>query len=65
VIEKIISGGQTGVDRAGLDVAIVLGIPDGGWCPMAPSRLSTRSRKRLRWITSNALDGTCVTLTGH
>jgi Circularly permutated YpsA SLOG family len=32
-IEKIISGGQTGVDRAGLDVAIALHIPHGGWCP--------------------------------
>lgn len=33
VIEKIVSGGQTGVDRAALDVAIQLGIPVGGWCP--------------------------------
>ena len=32
-IEKIISGGQTGVDRAALDVALELGIPCGGWCP--------------------------------
>jgi hypothetical protein len=29
----VISGGQTGVDRAALDVAIELGIPTGGWCP--------------------------------
>jgi hypothetical protein len=29
----IISGGQTGADRAALDVAIELGIPHGGWCP--------------------------------
>ena len=27
------SGGQTGVDRAALDVAMALGIPHGGWCP--------------------------------
>ncbi len=32
-ITKIISGGQTGVDRAALDVALTLGIPCGGWCP--------------------------------
>ena len=32
-LEKIISGGQTGVDRAALDAAIELGIPHGGWCP--------------------------------
>lgn len=30
---KIISGGQTGVDRAALDAAIVSGISHGGWCP--------------------------------
>lgn len=33
VFSKIISGGQTGVDRAALDVALELGIPCGGWCP--------------------------------
>jgi len=32
-IEKIISGGQTGVDRAALDVALELDISCGGWCP--------------------------------
>lgn len=32
-IEKIISGGQSGSDRGGLDAAIYLGIPHGGWCP--------------------------------
>ena len=30
---KIISGGQTGVDRAALDVAIERALPWGGWCP--------------------------------
>ena len=33
MIEKVISGGQTGVDRAALDVALEIGIPCGGWCP--------------------------------
>ncbi|MCH8961346.1 MAG: putative molybdenum carrier protein [Bacteroidetes bacterium] len=32
-IQKIVSGGQTGVDRAALDAAMVLGLPVGGWCP--------------------------------
>ncbi len=32
-ISKIVSGGQTGADRAGLDAAIELDIPHGGWCP--------------------------------
>ena len=30
---KIVSGGQTGVDRGALEAAIVAGIPHGGWCP--------------------------------
>ena len=30
---KIISGGQTGADRGGLDAAIELGLEHGGWCP--------------------------------
>jgi hypothetical protein len=32
-IEKIVSGGQTGADRAALDVALQLDIACGGWCP--------------------------------
>jgi hypothetical protein len=35
VIEKTISGGQTGADRAALDFAIEHGIPQCGWCPKA------------------------------
>jgi hypothetical protein len=30
---KIVSGGQTGVDRAALDGALKNGIDCGGWCP--------------------------------
>jgi hypothetical protein len=30
---KIVSGGQTGVDRGALDAALELNIPCGGWCP--------------------------------
>lgn len=33
IVEKIISGGQTGADRAGLDVAIALGMDYGGAIP--------------------------------
>jgi hypothetical protein len=32
-IPKIISGGQTGADRAALDWALSHGVPCGGWCP--------------------------------
>jgi len=33
MIRKLVSGGQTGVDRAALDVAIAFDVPHGGWCP--------------------------------
>ncbi len=33
ILEKIISGGQTGADRAALDVAIKFEIKHGGWIP--------------------------------
>ncbi|MEA2013482.1 MAG: putative molybdenum carrier protein [Verrucomicrobiota bacterium] len=32
-IIKIVSGGQTGADRGGLDAAIELRVTHGGWCP--------------------------------
>lgn len=32
LLRKVISGGQTGVDRAGLDAAREAGIPTGGYC---------------------------------
>ncbi len=32
-LRQIISGGQTGVDRAALDAALAAGLPCGGWCP--------------------------------
>jgi hypothetical protein len=30
---RVVSGGQTGVDRAALDAALALDLPIGGWCP--------------------------------
>ncbi|MEX2288399.1 MAG: putative molybdenum carrier protein [Planctomycetaceae bacterium] len=33
IVSRIVSGGQTGVDRAALDVALERGIACGGWCP--------------------------------
>jgi hypothetical protein len=33
IFSRIISGGQTGVDRAALDAAMDLGLQVGGWCP--------------------------------
>lgn len=33
MVKKIVSGGQTGVDQAALDAAIVHGMSYGGWLP--------------------------------
>ena len=40
---KIISGGQSGVDRAALDVAIERGLDWGGWCPKGAGRKISRA----------------------
>ena len=32
-LDRLVSGGQTGVDRGALDAALAHGIPCGGWCP--------------------------------
>jgi hypothetical protein len=32
-VQRVVSGAQTGVDQAALDVALALGIPCGGWVP--------------------------------
>src|ERR1700722_18185860 len=39
---KIVSGGQTGVDRAALDAAIQSGLPHGGWVPLGRTAESER-----------------------
>jgi len=33
MVGKVVSGGQTGVDRAALDAALALNVPCAGWCP--------------------------------
>jgi len=33
VLRKIVSGGQSGVDRGALDASIAAGLDHGGWCP--------------------------------
>ncbi len=51
---KIISGGQTGVDRAAFDIALKRGIDCGGWCP--PGRLDEFGRIPDRYPV-NELEG--------
>ena len=50
MIEKIVSGGQTGVDRAALDCAIALRIPHGGWCPAGRKAEDGRLDERYRLV---------------
>lgn len=69
----IISGGQTGADRAALDFAIKNGIPHAGWCPrqrraedgVIPARYSLRETPSTHYSNRTARnirdsDGTVV-----
>jgi hypothetical protein len=72
-LQRIVSGGQAGVDRAALDWAIARGIPHGGWCPagriaedgMIPERYQLREtaspgyRERTRRNVEDS-DGTLI-----
>ena len=78
MIRKIVSGGQTGVDRAALDVALELGIPCGGWCPRGrpaedgplPARYPLAEtpiaayRQRTEWNVRDS-DGTLILTRGR
>ena len=33
MVVKVVSGGQSGVDRAAVDAAMATGLQAGGWCP--------------------------------
>ena len=43
---KVVSGGQTGVDRAALDAAMAAGLAVGGWCPAGRIALDGRIPER-------------------
>jgi hypothetical protein len=76
-ISKIISGGQTGVDRAALDIALGFNISCGGWCPkgrlaedgVIPARYPLKETKssdyemRTEWNVRDS-DGTLVLTLG-
>lgn len=77
LVERVVSGGQTGVDRAALDAALTLGLPCGGWCPkgrgaedgVLPSRYplketpSSDYAQRTTWNVRDA-DGTLILTMG-
>ena len=70
---RVVSGGQTGVDRAALDLARELHLPCGGWCPrgrraedgVVPARYrlretpSTAYTQRTEWNVRDA-DATLI-----
>ena len=49
-MRKIVSGGQSGVDRAALDAARALGMPAGGWCPRGRIAEDGSIRRRYRML---------------
>ena len=75
-IEKIISGGQTGADRAALDFAIKNNIPHGGWIPKGrlteegplPSHYQlweTKSRSYVKRTEQNVIDSDGTLILSH
>ena len=63
MIKKIVSGGQTGADRAGLDAAIECGVEYGGWLPkgrtaedgILPAGYKTMQEMATGWGIPNGL----------
>jgi len=74
-LKKIVSGGQTGADRAALDAGMDAGVDAGGWCPRGrraedgpistkyPLRETTSPdvRQRTAWNVRDS-DGTLILL---
>ena len=50
LLRKIVSGGQSGVDRAALDAARALGLAAGGWCPRGRIAEDGRIRRCYRLL---------------
>lgn len=55
-VHRIVSGGQTGVDRGALNAAIALGVPHGGWCPAGRIAEDGRIPDRYRLVEHASAD---------
>ncbi|HWM85108.1 MAG TPA: putative molybdenum carrier protein [Kofleriaceae bacterium] len=55
-LKKIVSGGQTGADRAALDTAIELGLEHGGYCPAGRRAEDGRISDRYQLIETAGAD---------
>ncbi len=55
-ITKIVSGGQTGADRGGLEAAIYCSIPHGGWCPKGRKAEDGRIPSKYRLVETSTSD---------
>lgn len=53
-VRRIVSGGQTGVDRGALDAALQLKLPHGGWCPRGRLAEDGTIPKRYRLKETNS-----------
>lgn len=56
MLDKIVSGGQTGVDRAALDAAMALHVAVGGWCPKGRRALDGPIDERYPLVETPATD---------
>lgn len=72
-IVKIVSGGQTGADRGGVDAAIELGVTHGGWCPKGRlaedgvippkyNQTETNSKNYVRRTEKNVVDSSATSI---
>jgi len=75
-VSKVISGGQTGADRAALDAAMACGVPHGGWCPKGrlaedgaiPAKYGLRERESGSYserTEANILDSDATLIFSH
>jgi hypothetical protein len=59
-IERLVSGGQTGVDRAALDLAFELGFDAGGWVPKGRLAEDGALPERYGMTETSSDDPACV-----